>query len=53
MRMELEVPDYDRHLAMHWDAGFEIRVTQDDSEVHIQANRPGLISFARLNADSA
>ncbi len=48
MRMELEVPDYDNGLHMVWDPGFDIRAVIEGGGVHIQANRAGLISLARL-----
>ncbi len=48
MRIDFEVPDYDNGLHMVWDPGFEIRAVIEGGGVHIQANRAGLISLARL-----
>jgi hypothetical protein len=49
MIMSLNVPDYSTQsgLRFEWDEGFEIGVEILRSEVHLTANRAGLISLAR------
>jgi hypothetical protein len=49
MIVNINVPDYSKAegLKFEWDINFAISVRSRDGSVHIQANRPGLISLAR------
>ena len=46
--MEIDVPKYDRNIGLQlcWHPGFSIKVSSDNSEVTISANREGLLSMA-------
>lgn len=46
--MEIDVPKYDRNIGLQlcWYPGFSIKVSSDDSEVTMSANREGLLSMA-------
>lgn len=46
--MEIDVPKYDKNIGLQlcWHPGFSIKVSSDDSEVTMSANREGLLSMA-------
>lgn len=46
--MEIDVPKYDRNIGLQlcWHPGFSIKVSSDNREVTISANREGLLSMA-------
>ncbi len=46
--MEIDVPKYDRNIGLQlcWHPGYSIKVSSDNSEVTISANREGLLSMA-------
>ncbi len=46
--MQIDVPKYDRNIGLQlcWHPGFSIKISSDNSEVTISANREGLLSMA-------
>jgi len=48
MEMKLDIPEYDSKngLPSHWSPGFAITVAGVANEMHIKANKEGLISLA-------
>ena len=48
LKIEIDVPDYSNGLRMEWEDDWVISSKIDDETVIITANRPGLVSLARL-----
>ena len=48
MQIAIDVPDYDNGMHMLWEPYADIAVFVVDETVRIHANRPGLVSLARL-----
>ena len=46
--MQLDIPKYNPNdgFRHHWESGFEIQVSGNETEVSISGNREGLISLA-------